>query len=388
MEIEAKDEIPENKIKELEIKNREEIESLDKLIILFEDIKNIESSNLNYASEILKEVSFKDNLIIGKLGNLCKTYFESYYDTKIKLTENLKKIIDIMKLKSDENNDNIMQNNNKSFSEIPIYSSDPLFGQKYIGKKDIEKIIESMPLINEFNDNYTNNYKKYLETQINDIILMDEIKDLNLIKTIKEEKIIFEQKIEDICMKGTNSTHFQDIQNELNNDDSNEQEKLKWTINYLNKYRAKLSIIEANVYQSFKTLFDIIFSKLEEKQLYQTMDLAIILIQTFSKNENGSNILLENEFKDYKTFKNSKTWINLISQKTKDLLNKITDENKDNIQYIKENMEPMLVSYIFTMKDFEVDENTIKKVITDFCESEENKIYKFEIDNLMSYLVC
>ena len=388
MEVDAKDEIPEKKIEELENKNREEIESLDKLIILFEDIKNIESSNLNYASEVLKEVSFKDNLIIGKLGNLCKTYFESYYDTKTKLTENLKKIIDIMKLKPDESNDNIMQNNRKSFSEIPIYSSDPLFGQKYIGKKDIDKIIESIPLINEFNDNYTNNYKKFLENKINEVKSMDDIKELNIIKTIKEEKIIFEQKIDDICMKGTNSPNFKEIQNDLSSDDSNEQEKLKWTINYLNKYRAKLSIIEENVYQAFKTLFEIIFNKLEEKQLYQTMDLAIILIQTFSKNENGNNVLLENEFKNYKTFKNSKIWNNLILQKTKDLLSKITDENKDNIQYIKENMEPMLVSYIFTMKDFSVDENTIKKVILDFCEAEENKKYKFEVDNLMSYLVC
>ena len=387
MKIDAKDEIPETKIKELENKNREEIESLDKLIILFEDVKNIESSNLDYASEILKEVSFKDNLIIGKLGNLCKTYFKSYYDTKIKLTENLKKIIDIMRLKSDESNDNITQNDKKSF-EIPVYSSDFLFGQKYIGEKDIEKIIGSMPLINEFNDNYTNNYKKYLETQINEIKLMDDIKELNIIKTIKEEKIIFEQKIEDICTKGTNSANLKDIQNELSNDNSDEQEKLKWTINYLNKYRAKLSIVEENVYQSFKILFDIIFKKLEEKQLYQIMDLAIILIQTFSKNENGNNILLENEFKNYEIFKNNKTWINLILQKTKDLLSKIPDENKDNIQYIKENMEPMLASVIFTMKDFVIDENTIKKVIMDFCETEENKKYKFEIDNLMSYLVC
>ena len=69
-------------------KNSEELESLERLIILFEDIKNIEYSNLDYAKEILNDVKFKEYLIIGNLGNICKAYFESYYETKIKQTQN------------------------------------------------------------------------------------------------------------------------------------------------------------------------------------------------------------------------------------------------------------------------------------------------------------
>ena len=52
------------KLEELEQKNQEELESLGRLIILFEDIKNIENSNLEYAKEILKEVKFQEFLIL------------------------------------------------------------------------------------------------------------------------------------------------------------------------------------------------------------------------------------------------------------------------------------------------------------------------------------
>ena len=55
---------PEIKLEELEQKNQEELESLGRLILLFEDIKNIENSNLEYAKEILKEVKFQEFLIL------------------------------------------------------------------------------------------------------------------------------------------------------------------------------------------------------------------------------------------------------------------------------------------------------------------------------------
>ena len=113
--------VPDIKIEELEEKNREELDSLERLIILLEDIKNIETSNINYAKELLKEVQFKEFLIIGNLGNLCKAYFESYYEIKIKQIQNLKKIIEIMRLKSynkqnNEINDFVIINNSRNIS--------------------------------------------------------------------------------------------------------------------------------------------------------------------------------------------------------------------------------------------------------------------------------
>ena len=367
--------IPDVKVEELEDKNREELDSLAKLIILFEDIKNIENSNIDYAKELLKEVQFKDFLIIGNLGNLCKAYFQSYYETKIKQMKNLTKIIEIMKLKSDikdnnDINDFVIINKNRNISNVQELVND----QNYIGKKDILEIIDSILLINENNNEYNNNF---LEKEIDKIKKMENINELNLLKEIKEEKIIFENKIGELCDNGTESKEFNVVKNILLNDNSNEQKKIIWCVNYLNKYRAKLSTVDEKVYNAFKILFDIIFNKLNEKKLYQTLDLAIILIQTISKKKDMENILLEEEFKNNIIFKNADIWKNLIIQKTKDLFDKINEETKDNkenkdnlenVNYIKENIEPILVSYIFAMKDFNIDDNIKRKVIEDICK--------------------
>ena len=380
-------EIKDNKIKDLEQKNNLELESLERLIILFEDIKNIENSNLDYAKEILKDVEFKEFLIIGNLGKLCKAYFESYYETKIKQIQNLKKIINIMKFKSyvktekDKINP-VVINNTNSFS---LNSLEQINNPKYIGKKDVLEILDSMSLINEFNNDYINNYDKYIGKEINNLKNLQSLNELDMLKGLKEEKQIFENKVEDICNNGTESKELDEVKNILLNDNSNEQKKINWIVNYLNKYRSQLSIVEEKVYNAFKILFEIIFNKLSEKKLFQTLDLAIILIQTFSKKKDNVNILLEEEFKNNIIFKNSDLWINLIIQKTKDLLEKITEENKYNNDYIKENIEPILVSYIYAMKDFNIDNVTRKKVIEDFCNMEDYSKYKFNIEEIMSY---
>ena len=389
--------VPDIKIEELEEKNREELDSLERLIILFEDIKNIEASNINYAKELLKEVQFKEFLIIGNLGNLCKAYFESYYEIKIKQIQNLKKIIEIMRLKSynkqnNEINDFVIINNSRNISN----ASDSVNNQKYIGKKDILEIIDSMSLINEFNNKYNDNYVKIVEKEIDNLKKMENINKLNLLKEIKEEKIIFENRLEELCNKGTESDELEIVKNIILNDNSDNQKNINWLVNYLNNYRAKLSVVDEKVYNAFKILFEIIFNKLNEKKLYQILDLAIILIQTISKKKDMENILLEEEFKKNKIFKDAELWINLIIQKTKDLFDKINEdvkdnkenkENLDNVNYIKENIEPILVSYIFNMRDFNVDEITQRKVIEEICKMKEYEKFHFSYDDLLLDLV-
>lgn len=393
----VENEIQDKKLEELEKKNSEELESLERLIILFEDIKNIEYSNLDYAKEILNDVKFKEYLIIGNLGNICKAYFESYYETKIKQTQNLKLIINIMKMKSkaksnNENKDFIIINDSRNLSNISEFNNN----QNYLGKNEILEIIDSMLLINKYNNEYNDNFMKIIGQEINNLKKMESINELTLLKGIKEEKLIFENKIEEICEKGIESAELNNIKDILSNDNSNEQKYIVWTINYLNKYRSKLSIIEEKVYNAFKSLFDIMFNKLDEKKLFQSFDLAIILIQTFSKKKGNENILLEEEFKNNKIFQNVDLWINLIIQKSKDLFDKINEEAKDNkenkdnidnVSYIKENIEPILVSYIFTMKDFNVDDKTKRNVIEDICKRNEYSKFNFNIDELMSYAV-
>lgn len=384
--------ISDKKLKELEEKNIEELESLQRLIILLEDIKNIENSNLDYAKEILNEVKFKEFLIIGRIGNLFKIYFESYYETKIKQTQNLKKLINIMKLifySTPNNLDYEIINSNRNISNC----SESGNSQKYLGKNDILEIINSISLLNKCNNEFNDNYKKIISKEIDNLKKMEKINDLNLLKGIKEEKYIFENRLEEICKNGTQSDELNNVKNLILNDNSDDQKYIIWTINYLNKFRSILSVVEEKVYNAFKIIFEVIFIKLNEKKLYQSLDLAIILIQTFSTKKGNENILLEEEFKENKIFKNEEIWINLIIQKSKELYEKIEEESKeckdnkdkDNIDYIKENLEPILISYVFSMKDFNVDNAIKKKVLEHICKMEQFIKFNFNVNDLMVY---
>ena len=388
----VENDVEDKKIEELEKKNNEELESLEHLIVLFEDIKNIESSNLDYAKEVLKDVHFNDKTIIGHLGNLCKAYFDSFYEIKIEQTQNLKKIITLMKLKTSSktfNNDYTLSNNNRNVSNISEQNTEP----NYIGKKDILEIIDTMSSINKLNNEFNNNYMKILGNEIDKLKTMEKLDDLDMLKKIKEEKLNFENSLEDICNKGNESIDLEKVKNILINDNTDEQKYIIWTINYLNKYRSKLSFIEEKVYDAFKELFEIIFNKVIDKELYQTLDLAIILIQTFSTKKLNKNVLLEEEFKNNKIFQNKDIWINLILQKTQDLFDKVNEQskiNKENLDendsvYIKENIEPILVSYIFTMKDFNIDNQKKKLIIEEICQMDSYSKFNFNIDELMSY---
>ena len=391
----VENDVEDKKIEELEKKNNEELESLEHLIVLFEDIKNIESSNLDYAKEVLKDVHFNDKTIIGHLGNLCKAYFDSYYNIKTEQTQNLKKIITLMKLKTSSKtinnniNDYTLSNNNRNVSNILEHNNEP----NYIGKKDILEIIDTMSSINHLNNDFNNNYMKILGNEIDKLKAMEKLDDLDMLKKIKEEKLNFENCLEDICNKGNESNDLEKVKNILIKDNTDEQKYIIWTINYLNKYRSKLSFIEEKVYDAFKELFEIIFNKVIEKELYQTLDLAIILIQTFSTKKLNKNVLLEEEFKNNEIFQNKDIWINLILQKTQDLFDKVNEQskmNKENLDdndstYIKENIEPILVSYIFTMKDFNIDNQKKKLIIEEICQMDSYSKFNFNIDELMSY---
>ena len=388
----TENEIQDVNLEKLEAKNFDELESLERLIIFFEDIKNIEISNLDYAKEILKEIEFNQLLIFGQLAKACKSYFESYYDLKSKQTESLTKIINIMKLKSSVSQKYDININASSINENPkasqnIDSNDNL---KYLSKKDILEIFDSMALINKFNIDYNNSYTTFLVKELNGIKSLKKLDEFDILKGIKDQKSIFENKIKDICEKGEGSSDFHSFKDALIKDNSKDQRYITWTINYLNKYRAKFCMIEEKVFQAFKILFEIILSKLIERKLYQALDLTIILLQTFSKMKDNDKILLEDEFKNHKMFQNNEIWENLINQKIQDLLGKIQEESKENKEelindvYIKENIEPIFISYIFTMKDFNLNDETKRKVIEHICKMKEYAKYNFNIEQLMA----
>ena len=390
--IEKNDNKENKKIEELELKNIEELLSLERLIFLFEDIKNSENSNLNFLRKTLDETEFDNNLIIGNLGNICKTYFQSYYEIRKKFIDYIKELIVLMRLKSfskstkekDEfvivfNNDNLQNMANKEENE------------KYIYKEDIFEIIESLLLINQYYKEINENFEENLNKKLKDLKELENFKELDILKEDKKEKIEFEEKLKDICKTGLDSNEFKEIKNLLINDNSENQTKACWMTDYLNNNRSRLSSISQIVFKAFKELFEITIYKLYEKKLYEPLDLTIVLLQTFSTKKDNNNYLLEEEFKEKEIFQDEDLWKNIIFLKIDELFEKVKEEKKDKIgtkeyiNFIKENIEPILISYIFSMKDFNLPKEKKRKIIEDICKSERILEYEIDIDKLMAY---
>ena len=380
------------KIEKLELKNIDEMILLERLIVLFEDIKNIENSNLNYIKNILNEVEFNTELIIGNLGNMCKAYFESYIETRKKQTENLKQLIKIMKLKSYSKSINKNEEFVISFNDIKASNSgNKTPNENFLYRNDVYEIIENLPLLNQFNNEFFDIYENCINKKLNDLKEMDEFKELDLLKEVKEEKAIFEDKLKIICKVGIECNEFKDVKNILINDNSDEQHKATWMLNYFNKKRSKLATVDQNVFVSLKELFGAVLDKINEKKIYSSLDLCIILLQTFGTKKDNNNYLLEEEFKNKEIFQKEEVWKSIIVQKIDELIENINIERKEDIgsnsyiNYVKENIEPILLSFIFSMKDLNVPDEMKKKIIEDICENDKIKQYKFNADNLITF---
>ena len=380
----------ENQIKELELKNIEELLSLERLIILLEDIKNIENSNLNFIKKNLDEIEFNPDLIIGNLGNICKSYYETYYEIRKKQNQNLEKLIISMRTKA------FSKSNNKNEEFVIVFNNinspdnkDTNIYKNYIYKNDILEIFDSLSLLNQYYNEYNENFETNINSKLNDLKENENFKGLDILKAEKGEKIIFESKIKNICKDGIDSDEYNEVKNSLINDNSAQQNKALWMINYFNNARSKLSSVELNVFTAFKELFEIAIDKLYEKKLFQGLDLIIILTQTFSTKKDNNNYLLVSEFREKEIFHKEDFWKNMMSQKIEELIANINLDRKDDIgseayiNYAKENIEPIILSFIFTMKDFKVQVDMKKKIIEDVCNSDKYKQYKFDAKKLM-----
>ena len=183
---EEKNNKEDKKIQKLELKNIDEMILLERLIVLFEDIKSIENSNLNYIKNIIDEVEFNSELIIGNLGNICKAYFEAYIETKKKQTENLNQLIKIMKLKSysksiNKNEEFVIVFNDINTSNLENQN----LSENYLYRNDVYEIIENLPLINQYYNEFNENYESCINKKLNDLKEMDEFKEFDFLKEVK-----------------------------------------------------------------------------------------------------------------------------------------------------------------------------------------------------------
>ena len=214
--------------------------------------------------------------------------------------------------------------------------------------------------------------------------------ELDILKEIKKEKVEFENKIKNIRKIGIESIEFKEVKNILLNDNSDKQNGSCWMIDYLNKSRSNSSL-GSNVFTAFKELLEIAINKLYDKKIFEYLDLAIILMQTFYTRKENNNYFLEEEFKSEEIFQKEDFWKNIIYKKIDELIQKINNEKKDEIEnktnfnYEKENIEPILLSFVFAMKDFNLSEEKKRKIIEDVIKTDKYLQYNLDFEKLMDY---
>ena len=384
-------EFEENDVKNYERKNFLELESLEKIILLFEDIKSNETNNIEYGKDIIKEMSFSSESALGKIGDFIKDFFMQYYDLKKKLTQNITKILKLLKSKSffklntDKDND---FSDFEMIGQIKSYESyvESIDINKYLCNNDLKEIIESISSLNNLKQEYLNSDASIEESlkKLQDI----NIDELTQFKQFKKLKTNLENQLKDICEKGTESQYLDEFITTIQNDNSEQQVQANWTVSYLNKCRSILSTISEKVYEAFKKIFKILFTKFIEKQLYKSVDLCIILIQTFSKKNANQNILLEEEFNSDEIFQNEELWKSLLYQKLNEVMKRVKEEGTKNEEeentYIKDNLEPTFVSFIFSMKDFNIDKSIQDKIIEDYKNNDKYKKYDIDVNMYLS----
>ena len=303
----------------------------------------------------------------------------------------MKEIISIMKLKSFsnsniENDDFIIIYNNENLSNNNGQKSN----EKFIYKDDIFEIIDALSLLNLNNNEVNENFQTNLMTKLKNFKESVNFEELDILKEIKKEKVEFENKIKNIRKIGIESIEFKEVKNILLNDNSDKQNGSCWMIDYLNKSRSNSSL-GSNVFTAFKELLEIAINKLYDKKIFEYLDLAIILMQTFYTRKENNNYFLEEEFKSEEIFQKEDFWKNIIYTKIDELIQKINNEKKDEIEnktnfnYEKENIEPILLSFVFAMKDFNLSEEKKRKIIEDVIKTDKYLQYNLDIEKLMDY---
>jgi hypothetical protein len=141
--------------------------------------------------------------------------------------------------------------------------------------------------------------------------------------------------------------------------DNNEQ-YIMFFLAYLNKIRSKLFNLSNNAYESIKELFNLILNENLKIKNPEIIEYIIILSQTFYKNEKDSpRVLLQDDIKIHKIFKDKNLWIiNLCLKLNKELKNiNINKKNeKTNVIY------SALVTYRFNLLNFGFNDKEINDI--------------------------
>jgi len=151
---------------------------------------------------------------------------------------------------------------------------------------------------------------------------------------------------------------------------------------YLNKIRSKLFNLTNNAYESIKEIFNLILNENLKIKNPEVVEYIIILSQTFYKNEKDyPRVLLQDDIKVHKIFKDKNLWIiNLCLKLNKELknINLNKKSEKTNVIY------SALVTYRFNLLNFGFNDNEINDIFIYIFERYDIKEEGMELLKLMN----
>jgi hypothetical protein len=358
--------------KKLKISDKKFVEKLN----AFHEKKNLKNSSQettrnyinainNYNSSIEKLIS-STNEAYNHFKNIRENYMNNF-------TSLIKKLIEKEKFKNDSILDSLNELNSL-LNSIQIKTELDDFIQKhilYIEKPTREDFTSFTSISPQFFD--YNSFKKEFN-EGNQLITL--IKN-NLSQEFQYFSPNLEHEREDIKKKFTDLQEYiiRAYEGKIGNDieklknyfiEENKNQYILFFLSYLNRIRNKIINLSNNGYETIKDIFNLILDIIYEEKNYELIEFIIILSQTFYKTEKGyPRILLQDDIKGHKIFKEKETWIiNMCIRLNKDL-KKIDPNNKKQKNQI---IFSALLTFKFNLSNFDFNNEEINDILRKIFE--------------------
>ena len=329
---------------------------LEKKYTIFIKEANGERINfINTTTDILNAYQEMDTAFIQHVKDKLKLYNDSYsiiYKQKLSAYENQNKVINEISVENDiskfilKNETNMLPP--KEFKFIPYQSElHQKLNMKNNMKLDVYKNVSRV--LNQ-------NFKDENKESISDQTVLKELNQIEqFILDIWEEKNTDSSMVVSLIEKSKlNRMHF---------------------LNSMNKYRIEgLFTISQKTFDALTPILNLILSKADEKEEYDTIKLCMIMSQTFNS-INDKNNLLQNGIISNSIFQNEKTWNNLITYSIKTevsneqgYINYINEKEEERQRRVCSSAFGNLMTYWFNMKTFNYPIDKSKVIIEAFAK--------------------
>jgi Pyruvate/2-oxoacid:ferredoxin oxidoreductase gamma subunit len=155
----------------------------------------------------------------------------------------------------------------------------------------------------------------------------------------------------------------------------------------LNQYRVEgIFILEKKSYDDLVSVFNVILNNSRKEKDFESINLCMILSQTFYK-ISKDNIFLQTEVKKNEIWKKHSFWEEIIEfsikekiYNTKGFLIFLEENEEEREERVKQAANSILITFLYNMQLFDMSKEERKKIINKFVKKYDIKNFMF-LDN-------